>query len=100
MHARDVLDRLRQVEGDLRSSGVASLYLFGSVARGDQSAASDVDLAFDVDRAANDRFSLLDQARLQLQLEKVLGGRVDLVERVVLKGRLRAAIEPDLMRVF
>ena len=42
--ARAVLDSLRAHEAELRSLGVQSLTLFGSVARGEAAAGSDVDL--------------------------------------------------------
>lgn len=40
-----VLDRLREREAELRKLGVESLSLFGSVARGEENDASDIDLA-------------------------------------------------------
>lgn len=52
------LDRLSALTPTLRSTGLAALYLFGSAARNDDGAQSDVDLLFEVDAAR--RFSLLD----------------------------------------
>ncbi len=58
-----------------RLRGAHSVRVFGSVARGEQTATSDVDLlvAFDADR------SLFDQVHLIADLELLLGGRVDVV---------------------
>lgn len=55
--------------------GAHSVRVFGSVARGEATEASDVDLlvAFGPDR------SLLDQVHLIVDLEKLLGRRVDVV---------------------
>jgi hypothetical protein len=39
--------RLRAQEAPLRAAGVAALYLFGSAARGEAGATSDVDLFMD-----------------------------------------------------
>jgi len=58
--------------------GIACAYLFGSVARGEASASSDVDLAVLLEQPAADtlRGPL---ARLHLDLEDTLGRPVDLV---------------------
>ena len=61
-----------------RQPGIACAYLFGSVARGEASASSDVDLAVLLEQPAADtlRGPL---ARLRLDLEDTLGRPVDLV---------------------
>ncbi|MDQ3733313.1 MAG: nucleotidyltransferase family protein [Actinomycetota bacterium] len=58
-----------------RKRGARSVRVFGSVARGEASEASDVDLlvTFEPDR------SLLDQVHLISDLERLLGRRVDVV---------------------
>ncbi|SRR5579883_2278903 len=43
-----VLSTLRALEPELQAAGVRHVSLFGSVARGDDSASSDVDLALDL----------------------------------------------------
>ena len=48
MRRDDVIAHLRQTEPALRALGVAGLYLFGSYARDDASAGSDVDVFVDV----------------------------------------------------
>lgn len=62
----------------LREHGVRHASLFGSYARGDQHAASDIDLLVDLPPGA----SLLDLSRLGLALEDALGRPVDLVTSV------------------
>ena len=70
---------IEQLRGLLeRQPGIACAYLFGSVARGEASASSDVDLAVLLEQPAADtlRGPL---ARLRLDLEDTLGRPVDLV---------------------
>jgi predicted nucleotidyltransferase len=56
--------------------GASNIRLFGSRARGDARADSDVDLLVDLPP----RCSLLDVARLMMDLQDILGCKVDVVE--------------------
>ena len=66
-------------------NGASNVAVFGSVARGEAQAASDVDLLVDLDS----RRSLLDHIGLQQELEDLLGVRVDVVTRRGLHPMLR-----------
>ena len=55
-------------------SAILHLRLFGSVARGDSSAQSDVDIMADFDRSK--RLTLFDMARLEDRLSDLLGEKV------------------------
>lgn len=59
----------------LRAHGITHASLFGSYARGDQRAESDIDLLIEPKAGA----TLLDLARLELALEDALGRHVDLI---------------------
>ena len=85
---------------ELRAAGLSALYLFGSQARGEAEEESDIDLAFDVSPDANSRFSLLDQAGLQIRLQELLGRKVDFLERRAIHRDLRPRIERDMVRVL
>lgn len=75
--------------------GVRELSVFGSVARGNASALSDLDVLVDFDGPATfDGFM-----GLKLFLEDNMGVRVDLVTRGALKPRLRSRIEAEARRV-
>lgn len=75
--------------------GVADLRVFGSVARGESTADSDIDvLVTFADRPTFDRFM-----DLKAYLEELLGTRVDLVTRAALRPELRPKIEREAIRV-
>ena len=83
---------------ELRSAGLAALYLFGSTARDEACENSDVDLLCDLSDTEN--FGLLEFIDLQERLSFFLRRPVDLVERRGLRPRIRARVEPELVRVF
>ena len=56
---------------------IKSVSLFGSYSKGTSTSSSDIDLFLDVE----DDFSLFDLADLQIELEKILGKKVDLVTK-------------------
>lgn len=94
-----VLAALRAREAELRAAGVGALYLFGSAARGEATAASDVDLF--LDQADPTAFDLLDLVEVSERIGEALGGaRVDLATRGSLHPVLRPAIEAGAVRVF
>ena len=75
--------------------GVLSLSVFGSVARGEASATSDVDVLVEFEgRADFNRFMSLKE-----RLESLLGMPVDLVTRKALRPSLKSAIESEAVRV-
>jgi predicted nucleotidyltransferase len=94
----DVLGRLRVLEPTLRERGIGSVWVFGSVARGDARPDSDVDVAIDL--TPNSKTSLFDIIRLKEELEAALGRPVDIGERSSITRRAAAAAKRDLIRVF
>lgn len=96
--ADQVMGVLRTHEAELRRAGIRHLSLFGSVARGDADANSDVDLAVEFDPAA--RMDLMRLTALERRLGEILGRRVDLLPEPAEKPRLRSNIERDRQRAF
>jgi uncharacterized protein len=96
----DSLRKLKSLRAEFTASGISALYLFGSQARGDARPDSDVDIAFDVMPEANERFSVVDQSRMQLRLQEVLGRKVDFIERRGFRRRIREQVERDLVRLL
>lgn len=87
-----IVETLRRMLPDLKARyKVRSLALFGSYARGDQTAESDIDILVDFDPSIGLRF--IDLAN---ELEAALGKPVDLVSSRGVKPRYMAYIEQDL----
>ena len=78
--------------------GATSLYLFGSVARDEADAGSDLDLFIDYDR--DSRFNAFDLVGIKQYLENELGTDVDITTRDGLHPMLRVDIEKSAIRVF
>jgi uncharacterized protein len=82
----------------LKARGAASAYLFGSTARDEATAESDLDLFIDV--VPDRKFSLIDLAGIQLFLAEQLGVEIDVTTRDSLHPKLRADIEREAVRAF
>jgi predicted nucleotidyltransferase len=93
-----VLDALRTHEGELRRFGVTHAAVFGSVARGEAMADSDVDVLVELD----DRrpMGIFEYARLKLYISEILDGTGDVVNRRTLKPLLRDSILRDAIHAF
>jgi predicted nucleotidyltransferase len=87
MEKQFVIAKLREHEPELRAAGIINLRLHGSVARGQATAESDVDLIADFD--SERRFSLLDMVGLENRLTDLLGALVELSPANMLKEPVR-----------
>jgi uncharacterized protein len=94
MQRDKVLLILREHVDELRALHVASLSVFGSVARGEADPASDVDLLVECDRTVG----LFHFLRVKERLSEMLGGDVDLVERDAVHPALRPTIFAEAIR--
>jgi predicted nucleotidyltransferase len=96
--ATQVISALRADAAELRAAGLLSLSLFGSVARGEARAESDVDLAVVFEPSASmDLFRL---EAVQRRIGEMLGRRADLLPEPVEKHRLQARIDRDRLIIF
>lgn len=95
MNREDILRCLREHMSEIRDLGVRRLSLFGSVARGEATAASDLDVLVEFEGAA----TFDGYMDLRDLLERLSGRRVDLVTERALKPLLRTRVEKDLVRV-
>jgi uncharacterized protein len=96
MQRQEVLRVLGEHSQELaKRFGVKSLRLFGSVARGEGSSDSDIDLLVDFDQSP----SLFEFLELRSRLEDLLGRKVDLVTENGLKQRVRPYVERDAINV-
>lgn len=75
-----IIDQLRQKREDIqriaKSNGARNLKVFGSVARGEEGPDSDIDLLVEMELGRN----LFDMGRLLMDLQDLLGRKVDIVE--------------------
>jgi predicted nucleotidyltransferase len=86
------IDLLKNTIRDiLEKHGVKKAALFGSIVRGDAREDSDIDLLVEFEPGK----SLLDLARLKLELESLLGRKVDIVTYRSLHPLLRERILSD-----
>jgi predicted nucleotidyltransferase len=97
MKRQDAVAALRGQADEVRARR-NGLYLFGSTAREETTAPSDLDLFIDYDLGS--RFSLVDLVGIKQLLERRLGVPVDLTSRDSLDPLLRGRIEASAERVF
>jgi uncharacterized protein len=95
MRRDDVIRELSEHKADLTRLGVKGLWLFGSVARDEARADSDLDILVEFDGPA--RF--LPYMDLKFFLEELLHRPVDLATRPMLRPELLQTVEGDLRRV-
>ncbi|HXW24300.1 MAG TPA: nucleotidyltransferase domain-containing protein [Xanthobacteraceae bacterium] len=98
MRRAEVIAKLKAAEPAIRARGAAALYLFGSYARDEARADSDVDVFIDKDTSR--KFGFDEFMDIYLLLQERLGTGVDYGTREGLHPILRAQIEREAVRVF
>jgi hypothetical protein len=90
MNRQQALEILRGAEADLRARGVLHAALFGSVARNEARADSDLDVMIEVDPDAS--IGVYQYVDLKDYIAGLFDGAVDVVSRDSLKPHVRPAI--------
>jgi uncharacterized protein len=98
MKRNEIIERLKAREADLRAHGVMHAALFGSVARDEQNAESDIDILVDLDPAIV--VTMFDYAGLKDTVASLFEGSVDVIDREALKARLRPRAAADAIYAF
>ncbi len=98
MKRDEVISKLRAHEAELKAAGIVRLSIFGSVARGDNSPESDVDLLADFDKTKH--YTLLTMGRLENRLADLLGTRVDLSSPEWLKESVKNQVLREAVLAF
>ena len=78
--------------------GVSLAAVFGSIARGEATDQSDIDVLVELDPAR--RLSLFDFIGIKHYLDDAIGSSVDLVSRRGVSPSILPAVERDMVRVF
>lgn len=89
MNVRSLLmEKRTAILATAKRHGAQNVRIFGSVARGDFDEKSDLDFLVEMEPGR----SLLDHASLLLDLEKLLGCKVDVVSEKGIKARIRERV--------
>ena len=88
----------QQIIDYFKTQPVVKVWLFGSFARGEESAQSDVDLLIQFDHSTP--IGLFSYARMHRELEERIGRKVDLVEEGTLRPTIAAAAAKDLKMIY
>ncbi|QTA38214.1 nucleotidyltransferase family protein [Thermosipho ferrireducens] len=89
---KDVLEKHRE---DIREKyGVIILGIFGSFVRGEQSEESDIDILIEIEKPIGLKFF-----ELWDELEKLLGCKVDLVRKKLLRKEIRNDILKEVIEI-
>lgn len=98
MQSIEAIARLKRGESELRAKGVRSLGLFGSTARGEAGADSDVDVLVELEKGHH--ITLLDLSDIKFCISDLLGARVDVAISGKVRHSYRDSIERDMISVF
>ena len=92
----DVLSTLRSESAALRRKGILHAFVFGSVARGDDHATSDIDIAIDAAPFVGSPAVM----EIEEMLTARLGRPVQIISRRGLRSRQHASILHEMVEVF
>ena len=98
MDSGNVTAALREHRAELQAAGVVHLRVHGSVARGDASSVSDVDLIADFDTSR--KYSLLERVALENRLADILGTSVELSPAEALREAVREKAVREALVAF
>ncbi len=98
MKRESVILILREHAPELKAAGLAHLRVFGSVARDQANALSDVDLLADFN--PSQRISLVTLGSLQTRLSALLGARVELSSLAWMKESVRESALQEAVLAF
>ena len=86
----------REIENYCKENGISYLGLFGSYARGEFRKDSDIDLLVRVKEST----TLLDLVRMERELTKILGKKVDLLTKGSLSKYIREKVRKEVKPIY
>jgi hypothetical protein len=97
MDIRTQIEQQRnQIQNIADQYGVKNIRIFGSVARGEASPASDIDLLVDLDS----QWTLLDHVGFMQELAELLGRKVEVVVEAGLRDTIRKRVLREAIPLF
>jgi len=87
----DIFKRREEIVAVARRYGASDIRIFGSVARGDATEASDLDLLVQFEPGR----SLFDHGGLLMDLRELLGVKVDVIDEGALSGRFELRVRKE-----
>ena len=91
----EILETLRQTLPELKNKyNITKMGVFGSYARGEQTADSDIDVLINFD---NEDFSYFDLMDIEQGLTKMFNTKVDLLMEEAIKPRIKPYIMEDIV---
>lgn len=84
----------------LEPYGVKRIALFGSVARGEETPESDIDILVDFEEPRKKPFGLFTWIAVEEELSRRLGRKADLVPQKGLKKRIRPTVEKEMVILY
>jgi uncharacterized protein len=98
MDKNRIIATLLENRAELERQGVLHAALFGSMARGDATSQSDIDIMIDLDPEA--RYTVYDYVGLKTYIGSLFPVKVDVVDRDGLKPYVKPRILADAIDVF
>ena len=90
---------IKQLRSVIREfPAIEKAWLFGSVARQDDTLESDIDILIDISK--ENAFTLFDMAEVQEKLRLLTSRRIDVVMLRALKPQVKERIQPDLKLIY
>lgn len=88
-----------KIRNFMKSQPILRAWLFGSCSRGEETSASDIDILVDFDHS-NGIVSLFKMGGMLMDLEDLLGHRVDLVDRECVLDFAKESIDRDKILIY
>ncbi len=98
MVSENIKNKIPMIQQFLIGQPVEKAWLFGSSSRGEERPDSDVDILVQYDK--NSKISLLTISRIMVQMKKLLGKDVDLVEYDCLMPFARESADHDKILIY
>ena len=92
------IDSLQKLRDYFKTKPIVKAWIFGSYARGEQTPDSDIDILVDFDM---DNYpSLLGHAGMIIDIEDLIGKKIDLVPNECVYQRIRHFVEKDKVLIY